>query len=137
MGDSGSTVSGNSHISKPTRPDALEVRAKDAAEVPPDEIVLVKQQGAMRTGTNLVKFALEENFTNVRVLVNIGRWKHATADTPFTWHGENWEMPGRVVDVATRITPVELRTVRAAVAGGTMRYANSVRNVYAWLVSYL
>jgi hypothetical protein len=137
MGDSGSTVSGNSHISKPTRPDALEVRAKDAAEVPPDEIVLVKQQGAMRTGTNLVKFALEENFTNVRVLVNIGRWKHATADTPFTWHGENWEMPGRVIDVATRITPVELRTVRAAVAGGTMRYAISVRNVYAWLVSYL
>jgi hypothetical protein len=101
------------------------------------DIVLVKQQGAMRTGTNLVKFALEENFTNVRVLVNIGRWKHATADTPFTWNGENWEAPGHRLDVYTRITPAELRTVRAAVDAGTMRYAISVRNVYSWLVSYL
>src|SRR3954454_23483346 len=88
--------------------------------------IFVKQQGAMRTGTNLVKFALEENFTNVRVLVNIGRWKHATADTPFTWNGENWEVPGRRLDVSTRITPAELRTVRAAVDAGTMRYAISV-----------
>jgi hypothetical protein len=128
MGGSGSTVSGNGHMPKPTRP----------GEAPADrDIVLVKQQGAMRTGTNLVKFALEENFTNVRVLVNIGRWKHATADTPFTWHGENWEVRGRTLDVATRITPVELRTVRAAVDAGTMRYAISVRNVYTWLVSYL
>jgi hypothetical protein len=116
---------------------------KVVAEVPPVEspaesdIVFVKQQGAMRTGTNLVKFALEENFTNARVLVNIGRWKHAPADTPFTWHGENWEAPGRILDVSTRITPAELRTVRAAVDAGTMRYAISVRNVYAWLVSYL
>jgi hypothetical protein len=101
------------------------------------DIVLVKQQGAMRTGTNLVKFALEENFTNVRVLVNIGRWKHAAADTPFTWNGENWEAPGHRLEVSTRITPAELRTVRAAVDAGTMRYAISVRNVYSWLVSYL
>jgi hypothetical protein len=143
MGGSGSVVSGNGHRPKPTRPDALDVRSKIAADVPPGEtpagsdIVLVKQQGAMRTGTNLVKFALEENFTNVRVLVNIGRWKHATADTPFTWHGENWEVPGRTLDVATRIDPVELRTVRTAVDTGMMRYAISVRNVYSWLVSYL
>lgn len=128
---------------KPTRPDGLDVRSKVAADVPPGEtpagsdIVLVKQQGAMRTGTNLVKFALEENFTNVAVLVNIGRWKHATADTPFTWQGENWEAPGRILDISTRITPAELRTVRAAVDAGTMRYAISIRNVYAWLVSYL
>ena len=102
------------------------------AEAYAARIVLVKQQGAMRTGTNLVKFALEENFTNVRVLVNIGRWKHATADTPFTWHGENWEMPGRVVDVATRITPVELRTVRAAVDPIVGGYAPaSCRTPYA------
>ena len=119
------------------------MRSKVVAEVPlvescaDSDIVLVKQQGAMRTGTNLVKFALEENFTNVRVLVNIGRWKHASAGTPFTWHGENWEVPGRILDVSTRITPVELRTVRAAVDAGTMRYAISVRNVYSWLVSYL
>jgi hypothetical protein len=121
---------------KPTRPDAVEVKSNVAAERL-SEIVLVKQQGAMRTGTNLVKFALEENFTNVRVLVNIGRWKHATADTPFTWHGENWETPGHVADIATRIAQVELRTVRTAVATGMMRYAISVRNVYSWLVSYL
>jgi hypothetical protein len=136
MGGSGSTVSGNGHMPKPTRPDAVEVRSKAAAG-DPSEIVLVKQQGAMCTGTNLVKFALEENFTNVRVLVNIGRWKHATADTPFTWYGENWEAPGRVLDISTRITPAELSTVRAAVDAGTMRYAISVRNVYSWLVSYL
>ncbi len=100
-------------------------------------IVLVKQQGAMRTGTNLVKFALEENFTNVRVLVNIGRWKHAPADAPFTWHGESWEAEGRNFDVSTRITTEELRTVREAVKAGTMRYAISVRNVCSWLVSYV
>lgn len=91
----------------------------------------------MRTGTNLVKFALEENFTNVRVLVNIGRWKHAPADAPFTWHGENWEAEGHNIDVSTRITAAELRTVRAAVEAGTMRYAISVRNVYTWFVSYV
>jgi hypothetical protein len=100
-------------------------------------IVLVKQQGAMRTGTNLVKFALEENFTNVRVLVNIGRWKHALADVPFTWNGESWEAEGRNIDVSTRITADELSAVRAAVEAGTVRYAVSVRNVYTWLVSYL
>ena len=70
MGSFGSTVSGNGHMPKPTRPDAIEVSSKVAAEVSPGEIVLVKQQGAMRTGTNVVKFALDENFTNVRVLVN-------------------------------------------------------------------
>lgn len=119
------------------------MRSKVADEGPPvdsttdSDIVLVKQQGAMRTGTNLVKFALEENFTNVRVFVNIGRWKHAPADTPFTWHGENWEFPGRILDVYTRITPAELGTVRAAVDADTMRYAISARNVYSWLVSYL
>jgi hypothetical protein len=107
------------------------------AEAYAAHIVLVKQQGAMRTGTNLVKFALEENFTNVRVLVNIGRWKHAPADTPFTWNGDNWETPGHRLNVATRITPAQLRTVRAAVDAGTMKYAISVRNVYSWLVSYL
>ena len=143
MGVSGSVGSGIGHLPKPTRPDAIDARSKVVAEVPSVEIpadsdiVLVKQQGAMRTGTNLVKFSLEENFTNVRVLVNIGRWKHAPADTPFTWHGENWESPGRILDVSTRITPAELGTVRAAVDAGTMKYAISVRNVYAWLVSYL
>lgn len=91
----------------------------------------------MRTGTDLVKFALEENFTNVRVLVNIGRWKHASADTPFTWHGENWEAESRHLDVSTRITAEELRAVRAAVEEGTIRFAISVRNIYTWLVSYV
>ena len=143
MGVSGSAGSGIGHLPKPTRPEVIDARSKVVAEVPSVEIpadsdiVLVKQQGAMRTGTNLVKFALEENFTNVRVLVNIGRWKHALADTPFTWHGENWEAPGHTLDVSTRITPAELETIRAAVYAGTIKYAISVRNVYAWLVSYL
>jgi hypothetical protein len=101
------------------------------------EIVFVKQQGAMRTGTNLVKFALEENFTNVRVLVNIGRWKHAPADRPFNWLGTSWEGDGIDIDVARRIGPEDLAAVRDAVDRGALRYAISVRNVYAWLVSYL
>jgi hypothetical protein len=114
-----------------------EAYAAPALRAPNSGAVLVKQQGAMRTGTNLVKFALEENFTNVRVLVNIGRWKHAPAHTSFTWHGENWETPGERLDVSTRISAAELEVVRAAVDAGTMRYAISVRNVYSWLVSYL
>ncbi len=100
-------------------------------------VVFVKQQGAMRTGTNLVKFALEENFTNVRVLVNIGRWKHATADTPFNWSGADWEGEGRSVDVLTRIEEQELETVRAAWGAGALKYAINVRNLYSWLESYL
>lgn len=99
--------------------------------------MFVKQQGAMRTGTNLVKFALEENFTNVRVLVNIGRWKHAPANRPFNWLGTNWEGDGIDVDVARRIGAEDLAAVRDAVDTGGLRYAISVRNVYAWLVSYL
>lgn len=102
-----------------------------------DEVVFVKQQGAMRTGTNLVKFALEENFTNVRVLVNIGRWKHAPADTPFNWQGANWEGNGLDLDVSRRIAPQELRSFRTAMDEGTVKYAISVRSVYTWLVSYL
>lgn len=101
------------------------------------DVVYVKQQGAMRTGTNLVKYALEENFTNVRVFMNIGRWKHAPADTPFNWQGTNWEGNGRNVDVATRITSEDLEAFRAAMDAGTVRYAISVRNVYAWIVRYL
>ena len=100
-------------------------------------MLYVKQQGAMRTGTNLVKFALEENFTNVRVLVNIGRWKHAMADTPFNWHGRDWEGEGRSVDVSTRISPEKLSAARAAIEAGTVKLAISVRDVYSWLVSYL
>lgn len=99
--------------------------------------VFVKQQGAMRTGTNLVKFALEENFTDVSVLVSIGRWKHAPADAPFNWSGTDWEGEGRSVDVPTRIDPQELEIVRAAFAKGEVKYAISARNVYAWLESYL
>lgn len=103
----------------------------------PDEPIFIKQQGAMRTGTNLVKFALEENFTNVRVLVNIGRWKHATADTPFNWRGENWEGDSRNVDVPSRIDEGELEKVRSAFGEGVVKYAVSVRNIYCWLESYL
>jgi hypothetical protein len=102
-----------------------------------DDIIFVKQQGAMRTGTNLVKFALEENFTNVRVLVNIGRWKHATAETSFNWRGINWEGEGVSVDVRSRISSDELSVVRAAFDAGTVKFAISIRDVYAWLVSYI
>jgi hypothetical protein len=103
----------------------------------PDNIIFVKQQGAMRTGTNLVKFALEENFTNVRVLVNIGRWKHAPADTPFNWRGVDWEGEGRSVDVLSRINSEELSAARAAFDAGAVKFAISVRDVRSWLVSYL
>ena len=102
-----------------------------------DDIVFVKQQGAMRTGTNLVKFALEENFTNVRVLVNVGRWKHATAETPFNWDGVNWEGDGVSVDVHSRISREELAAARAAFDAGAVKFAISVRNVYSWLASYV
>lgn len=103
----------------------------------PDNIVFVKQQGAMRTGTNLVKYALEENFTNVRVLVNIGRWKHATAETPFNWRGTDWEGEGVSVDVASRISREDLSAARAAFEAGAVRFAISVRDVYSWLLSYI
>jgi len=103
----------------------------------PDDIVFIKQQGAMRTGTNLVKFVLEENFTNVRVLVNIGRWKHATAETPFNWRGINWEGEGRSVDVLSRINREELSEARAAFDAGAVKFAISVRDIYSWLVSYI
>src|SRR5437660_1312714 len=112
-------------------------RAPAEAYAVDSDIVLVKQQGAMRTGTNLVKFALEENFTNVRVLVNIGRWKHAPASRPFNWLGTDWEGDGVDVDVARRIGAEDLAAVRDAVESGVLRYAISVRNVYAWLASYL
>ena len=104
---------------------------------PPDNIIFIKQQGAMRTGTNLVKFLLEENFTNVRVLVNIGRWKHATAETPFNWRGIDWEGEGRSVDVLSRINSEDLAAVRAAFDAGAVRFAISVRDIYSWLVSYI
>lgn len=99
--------------------------------------LFVKQQGAMRTGTNLVKFALEENFTNVSVLVNIGRWKHATAETPFNWSGVDWEGEGRSVDVLTRISQQDLEAARLACDTEALKYAISSRNVYSWLGSYL
>ncbi len=101
------------------------------------ETVLVKQQGAMRSGTNLVKFALEENFTNVKVFVNIGRWKHAPAHALFNWQGTGWEGEGRSVDPARRIAPEELEAFRLAIRNGAAKYAISVRNVYPWLISYL
>lgn len=102
-----------------------------------ENVVFIKQQGAMRTGTNLVKFALEENFTNVRVLVNIGRWKHATAETPFNWRGIDWEGEGASVDIHSRINEEELSAVRAAFDSGAVRFAISIRNVYSWLLSYI
>lgn len=100
-------------------------------------LIFVKQQGAMRTGTNLVKFALEENFTNVHVLVNIGRWKHATAETPFNWRGIDWEGEGRSVDVFSRIQREDLSLVRTAFDAGAVKFAISIRDVYSWLVSYI
>jgi hypothetical protein len=102
-----------------------------------DDIVFIKQQGAMRTGTNLVKFALEENFTNARVLVNIGRWKHATAETPFDWRGTNWEGDGVSVDVLSRISREDLSAARAAFDAGAVKFAISIRDVYSWLASYI
>lgn len=102
-----------------------------------DNLVFIKQQGAMRTGTNLVKFALEENFTNVRVLVNIGRWKHATAETPFNWSGINWEGEGVSVDVPTRISKQDLLATRAAFDAGDIKFAISIRDVRSWLASYI
>lgn len=91
----------------------------------------------MRTGTNLVKFALEENFTNTRVLVNIGRWKHATADTPFNWGGTNWEGNNINVEVPSRISHEDLTAVQAAFDAEDIKFAISVRDVYSWLESYI
>jgi hypothetical protein len=102
-----------------------------------DNIIYVKQQGAMRTGTNLVKFALEENFINVRVLVNIGRWKHAPAETTFNWQGRDWEGTGTSVDMFSRISREELSAFRAAFEAGAVKFALSVRSVYSWLASYI
>jgi hypothetical protein len=102
-----------------------------------NKILFIKQQGAMRTGTNLVKFALEENFTNTHVLVNIGRWKHTTADAPFNWRGANWEGNGINVEVSSRINETDLTAVRNAFDAGEIKFAISVRDVYSWLESYL
>lgn len=44
---------------------------------------LIKVYGLQRSGTNYITHLLNTNFQNVKVLVNIGGWKHGTYNVPF------------------------------------------------------
>ena len=48
------------------------------------DVELVKIYGLQRSGTNWLTFLINENFQNVRVLVNEGGWKHGHYMIPWT-----------------------------------------------------
>jgi len=96
----------------------------------------IKQYGLKRTGTNLLRYLLEENFRETRVLVNILGWKHGPWSPEVDWTGSDWDIG---VDPGTAMSALqldELAQLRTAHQEGTLRYVASVKNPYAWLTSY-
>jgi glycosyltransferase involved in cell wall biosynthesis len=121
---------------------------------PGQSVTIVKQYGEKRTGTNLLQYCLEKHCPDVLMLVHVLGGKHSPpVDLSAVWN----EMTGQpdparsFVKAATDRRPAE--TTRRGDAGqetftnawapaighaytaGHLRFAVSIKNPYAWIVS--
>lgn len=55
-------------------------------------MVYIKLYGLQRTGTNYIQWLIENNFDDVKVLVNELGWKHGVP-SDITWDGIGWSSP--------------------------------------------
>lgn len=81
----------------------------------------IKIYGLQRSGTNYLKALLEHNF-DVRVLQNIGGWKHGKVGTPTDWS-----------QVDTDLNEEEIRRIEGAMA--TIPKIFIRKELQPWLVS--
>jgi glycosyltransferase involved in cell wall biosynthesis len=121
---------------------------------PDREIIVVKQYGEKRTGTNLLQYCLEQNCPDVLVLIHVLGGKHSPpVDLNAVWDA----VAGHVnrdhafVKAATHGRPAETTrqddaaqeafvetwgpAVGRAYAAGRLRFAVSIKDPYAWIAS--
>jgi hypothetical protein len=93
----------------------------------------IKIYGMKRSGTNVLKFLLEENFKDVFAMMNVLGWKHGPHAAEVDWAGKAWGGPtgrDKVPGIVKLVTPELMR----AYEDGQVRYAIAVRHPLAMFV---
>lgn len=115
--------------------------------------IFVKQYGAERTGTNVLKLLLPRAFAGVEVLMHVLGDKHADpapafidalatgSATPETVARATAERPSRTTDVESSTQRALVARLAAAVAGAmatrSIRVVVSTKHPYAWAASLM
>jgi len=103
-------------------------------------MIYIKQYGAKRSGTNYTRWLLENNFENIQVMSELLGWKHGPHSTKIDWTGKNWVDPSHSVadQHQTRLSLMRMVTddLRIAAEKKQIRYLITVKNPYAWFISY-
>jgi len=116
--------------------------------------IVTKQYGEKRTGTNLLRKLLSENFNNVLVLMHVLGDKHSPRSSfDSLWETAKAEQNADLafVKLATLATPARTtrcedsrqliylsgiaKTVAHAFANKTMRFIISAKHPYSWITS--
>lgn len=93
----------------------------------------LKQWGLKRSGTNYARWMIEANVPGVRVLADVGGWKHAPPAAP-TWDEADWYPEGRPGETPQVLE--QLPQIKAAWESGGVGHLLCVRRPMAWIAGY-
>jgi hypothetical protein len=99
-------------------------------------LTYVKVWGRKRSGTNLARYLLEQNFRRVRVLADVLGWKHARPTLVASWDVRDWYPEASGLG-RSPLSDDELEDVRLAHEAGEIAHLMMIKEPYAWLVSSL
>jgi len=96
-------------------------------------MIYFKQYGAMRTGTNYIRYLLAKNFSDIHIFMNIGGWKHG----PHINKIQNKIILNNTVDYKTRKEWIIKQEILFNIfATNNIIYIVSIKDPYAWVVSF-
>jgi glycosyltransferase involved in cell wall biosynthesis len=146
-----------------SRPESVEVEESVISSRPPpsatrprpgEKVFIIKQYGEKRTGTNLLQYCLEQNYSNVLVLVHVLGGKHSPpVNLAACWNAASGRSNREraFVEIATYDRPAETThkgdpgqaafldkwgtAIGQAFIEGQLRFAVSVKDPFAWVAS--
>lgn len=96
-------------------------------------MIYIKQYGLKRSGTNYLRYLIEENFKDVKVLVDILGWKHGYPSQSVTTNWKNW-YPEWQPD-KNPATPELIEEIKQSVREGRYWHLLMVKDPFAWIIS--
>jgi len=95
-------------------------------------MIYVKQWGMKRSGTNYLRWILEQNVPEVSVVADIGGWKHSLPSVEWTPERDAWWPEGRPKRQKTK---AEIAGIFNAWVHGEIRHAVCVKSPLSWIAS--
>ena len=96
-------------------------------------MIYIKQYGLKRSGTNYLRYLIEENFQGVKVLVDILGWKHGFPTQVASANWKDW-YPEWKPDKDPS-TPEMLQALKQAIQDRDYWHLLTVKNPFAWIAS--